>query len=230
MIIFFSAIIKIGESMKSFYKKYCDNEIKFDKLTMLGIISLIIVIAGVFGFVYEIIFYYFNSGMKEIYYRGGNFLPWINIYAYGALSVYFITRKFKKTKKNAILIFLISVIVTGILEYIGGWGLYTFGNGFRCWDYNTEILNFGNINGFVCLRSVVFFGLSCLLLVYGIVPLCFYIASKMNKKSFLILSFSICMIFLLDEVYNLIIARLLDLPRASDIYKQLGFKYVNFKK
>ena len=59
------------------------------------------------------------------------------------------------------------------------------------------------------------------------IPFCFYLASKLNKKTFLILSFTICFIFLFDEVYNLIIARILDLPRASDLYKQIGFKYMN---
>ena len=215
--------------MKEFYKKYTNNEIKFDMITLLGVLALIIVISGVFGFIYEFIFYYFNSGMKTFYYRGGNFLPWINIYAIGALIVYFITRKMKKTKKNALKFFIISVLATGILEYIAGYLMYELGNGFRCWDYNSEILNFGNIGGFVCLRSVLFFGISCLMLIYLIIPMCYYIATKMKKKNFLILSFTICGIFLLDEVYNLVIARIIDLPRASDIYKEIGFKYMNFK-
>ena len=120
------------------------------------------------------------------------------------------------------------MISTGILEYIAGWGMFHFGNGFRCWDYNNEILNFGNINGFVCLRSVLIFGISSLLLIYVIVPFCFYLAKKMNRKKFLILSYSLCAIFLFDEFYNLIFARLLSLPRASDIYKSLGFSYMNF--
>ena len=106
--------------------------------------------------------------------------------------------------------------------------MYTYFNGFRCWDYNTEILNFGNIGGFICLRSVLFFGLSSLVLIYIIVPICFTIALKMNRKTFLILSVGLCSIFLMDELYNLIIARLLDLSRASDIYKQLGFNYMKF--
>ena len=216
--------------MKEFYKKYINNEIKFDMKTMLGIISLIIVISGIFGFIYEFIFYYFNSGMKTFYYRGGNFLPWINIYATGSLIVYFLTKKIKKTKKNAFKIFVMSMVATGILEYISGWGLYTFCNGFRCWDYNTEILNFGNIDGFICLRSVLFFGLSCLLLVYGIIPICYYLATKIDKKTFLIISFTICGIILIDEFYNLFIAKVLSLPRASDIYKEIGFKYMEFKK
>ena len=66
-------------SMKESYKDYIDEEHSFDKFTMLGIFGLIIVMSGVFGFVYESIFYYFNSGMTQVYWRGANFLPWINI-------------------------------------------------------------------------------------------------------------------------------------------------------
>lgn len=104
-----------------------------------------------------------------------------------------------------------------------------FNNGIKCWDYNSEILNFGNIDGYVCLRSVLFFGISSLLLIYIIVPFLFYLAKKMKKKTFLTLSYTLCFIFLFDEFYNLLFARMLSLPRASTIYKKLGFKYLYFK-
>ena len=126
-------------------------------------------------------------------------------------------------------VFIYSTVICGLLEFFAGWAIYHFCGGFRCWDYNTEILNFGNIGGFVCLRSVLFFGISSLLLIYVIVPLCYYLAKKMNKKIFLIISISLCSIILLDEIYNLLIARAFDLPRASDIYKRLGISYMNFK-
>ena len=212
--------------MKQFYSKYMNNEIKFDKYTVLGVLFLVAVISGIFGFVYEVIFYYFNFGMKDIYMRGSNFLPFINIYATGSIIIYILT---KKLKKNPFLIFLISVIATGILEFISGYVMYEFFNGFRCWDYNTEILNFGNIGGYVCLRSVLFFGISSLLLMYVIVPMCYYLATILNKKTFIIISYSIFALFLIDDLYNLLIARIFDLKRASDIYKSLGFKYVKFK-
>lgn len=211
--------------MKEKYLRYIHNDIKFDKMTFIGIICLIIVIAGVFGFVYEFFFYYLNSGMKTFYYRGGNFLPWINIYATGSLMIFFITYR---RRKNPLKVFLLSMVICGVLEYIAGWGLYHFGNGFRCWDYNTEILNFGNIGGYICLRSVLFFGLSSLLLIYAIVPFCFIVAKKMNKRAFLIISITLCSIIMADELYNLSIAKIFDLPRASDIYKQLGFNYMKF--
>ena len=209
--------------MKRLYKKYLEEDHNFDKSTLLGIICLIIVISGVFGFLYEFVFYYFNSGMTEFYWRGSNFLPWINIYAIGAVFIFFLLYK---KRKHPLLVFFASMLITGILEYIGGWMLYEFQDGLRCWDYNSEILNFGNINGFVCLRSVLFFGFSSLLLIYLIVPLCFYLAEKMNKKIFLIITIGLCSIFLFDELYNLIFARILSLPRASDIYKSLGFHYI----
>lgn len=212
--------------MKEKLKNYIENDHNFDKLTMLGIFSLIIVITGVFGFVYEFIFYYFNSGMKEFFWRGGNFLPWINIYATGSIMIYMLSYRYRK---KPLKVFLIAFISTGILELISGYAMYVINDGVRCWDYNNEILNFGNIGGFVCLRSVLFFGISALLLMYIIVPLCFSLAKKMGKKVFLTISFTLCSIVLIDEFYNLIFARLFNLKRASTIYKKLGFHYVYFK-
>ena len=213
--------------MKEFYNKYLNEKIKFDKLTIIAITCLIIVISGVFGFVYEFIFYFFNGGMKEFYYRGGNFFPWINIYAIGSILIILLTFKdrFKPIK-----VFLKSTIICGILEFIAGYIIYNYFGHFRCWDYNTEILNFGNIGGFICLRSVLFFGVSSLLLIYGILPMVIYLSRKINKKVFIIISVSLCALIMLDEVYNLVIARVINTPRASDVYKEIGFKYVEFKK
>ena len=205
------------------YKDYLEKNHSFDKKTMLGIFCMIIVIGGVFGFLYEYFFYFFNGGMKEFYYRGGNFLPWINIYATGSVMIYILSYKYRK---NPLKVFLISVISTGLLEYFSGLGIYIIGDGLRYWDYNTEILNFGNINGFICLRSVMFFGLSALLLMYAIVPFCFNVASKSNKKVFLIVTISICSIFLADEFYNLIFTRIFNLPNAIKIYKSIGIHYM----
>ena len=211
--------------MKEVYNKYLNNKLKLNKEQLVGIICLIIVISGTFGWIYEFIFYYFNGGCKEFYMQGGNFLPWINIYAIGSIMIILLTRK---VKRNPILVFLIAVLSTGLLEYFSGLAIYKLCDGLRLWDYNTEILNYGNIGGFVCLRSVLFFGISALLLIYLIVPFCIYLSKKINKKAFLIISIGLCSIVLFDELYNLIFARILNLPRASTIYKMLGFKYVKF--
>ena len=188
----------------------------------ISIILLLIVISGIFGFLYEFIFYYFNSGMKEFYYCGGNFLPWINIYAYGAIIIYFLTYKYKKSKLS---VFIISLLSSGLLELLSGFLIYIIGDGKRYWDYNNEILNFGNIYGFVCLRSVLFFGISGLLLVYVIIPFIKKLINKYKNKMFVI-SIILSFIFLLDEIYNLVISKIFNLPDAISIYKSIGIPFM----
>ena len=210
--------------MRSKYLKYLNEDIKFDKETMIGIFCLLVVITGMFGFLYEFIFYYFNGGMKTFYWRGGNFLPWINIYATGSIMIYLLTYK---DRKKPLKVFLVSVITTGILEYFSGLGMDKIA-GKRCWDYSREILGALNINGYVCLRSVLVFGVFSLLLIYIVLPLIFYIAKKSNKKVFVTISIILCSIIMIDEFYNLLIARIFHLPRAYNVYSKLGVPYVKF--
>ena len=128
------------------------------------------------------------------------------------------------------LVFLISMISTGILEFFSGYVLYGKLGWTKCWDYNSEILNFGNIGGYVCLRSVLVFGLCGLLLIYIMLPLLVKISKKFkSSRKFMTISLIICSIFLIDEVYNLIFSRLFGFYGATNFYKSLGFKYIYFK-
>ncbi len=200
-------------------KEFINNEHKFD----IGIISLIIVLSGIFGFIYEFIFYFLNSGMRTFYYRGGNFLPWINIYAIGSLLIYLIAYRHRKSPLK---VFLLSTIICGVLEYIAGFLIFHLRDGARYWDYNTEILNFGNIGGFVCLRSVLWFGLSSFILMYILNPIGIYLSLKTNRKVIIILSIFIITIIFLDQIYNLILVDIFNLKNAIQIYKTYGIKYM----
>ena len=212
--------------MIELFNKYINDKIKFENWQIIGILFLIIVLSGIFGWMYEFIFYYFNGGMKVWYMQGGNFLPWINIYAVGAILIILFTYIIKK---NPFLVFTIAIILTGLLEYFSGLFIFKLCNGLRVWDYNQEILNYGNIDGFVCFRSVLFFGLSSLILMSVMLPLCIYLSKRMNKKTFLIISIILFSVVMFDEIYNLVIARVLNTARASKIYQKIGFKYVKFK-
>ena len=190
-----------------------------------GIILLTWVFAGFFGWVYEFIFYYYDGGTGEFYMQGGNLLPWINIYAVGAILIMVLVQLLK-LKKHPWLVFLVSVVATGLLEFVSGWLVYVIGNGTRYWDYNTEILNFGNIGGFVCLRSVLIFGVSALMLVYLVVPFFVKLAKKMSKRAFLILAISLFSIVMVDEIYNLLASKVFGWPDAMELYKSMGWKYL----
>lgn len=194
-----------------------------ERYQKIGILLLVVVISGFFGWVYEFIFYFFDGGTGEFYMQGGNFLPWINIYAIGALLILATTWKLRKYPWA---VFLISVVTTGALEFVAGWLVYAVGGGTRYWDYDVEILNFGNIGGFVCLRSVLFFGVSALILVYAIMPFCIWLAKRMPKRGFLILTITLFSFVMVDEIYNLLASKVFGWPDAMEFYKSMGWKYL----
>ena len=196
------------------------------KKQLISLFCVVSVLSGIIGWIYEVIFYYFNGGMNDIYMRGGNFLPFINIYIYGSLLIIFLTHK---ELKHPLRVFLICVLATGLLEYLTGYILYGVLGWDKGWDYNQEILNFGNINGYVCLRSVLVFGLLGLSLMYVLLPLVIKLVKSKYSNIIYILSIIIFSIFLFDEIYNLIIAKVFNLPDAIQVYKGLGLKYLSFK-
>ena len=87
------------------------------------LILMIVVFSAIFGFIYETIFYRFDLGY--FIKRGYGIGPWLPIYAIGGLLVTLSTYKFKE---KPIIIFLISSIVCGVLEFITGFMLYEFLN------------------------------------------------------------------------------------------------------
>ena len=217
--------LKKKMTFREVLREYMAGRIKLEKYQQVGIILLVWVFAGFFGWVYEFIFYYFDGGTGEFYMQGGNFLPWINIYAIGAIVILFLLQ-FLKIKKYPWLVFLVSLVVTGIVEFLAGWLVYVIGNGTRYWDYNIEIWNFGNIEGFVCLRSVLVFGFSALMLVYLIVPFFIMLAKRMSRRAFLILAISLFSVVMLDEIYNLLASKFFGWPDAMEIYRSSGLKYL----
>ena len=162
------------------------------------LLMLIFAFGGIFGFIYEEIFYRFDLG--EWVKRGTTFGPWIPIYGFGALIILGLTFKFRK---KPLVVFLFATIASGVLELVTGWVVLTVW-GIRLWDYNEEILNFGNIGGFVCVRSVLFFGAAGVFLRFLVVPVFEKIEKKMSRKAWLLLCYIPAGLFALDIVISLI--------------------------
>lgn len=199
-----------------------NKEIKLKTWQKVGILLLIVVIAGFVGWVYEFFVALVEHG--EVYMKGGNLLPWINIYAIGAVLIIPATYKIRRYPWA---VFLVAALVTGLVELIGGWLVFTIGNGTRYWNYDHGLWAVGNINGFVCLLSVTFFGIGALALMYLVLPFCIFLAQKWSKKAFLAVAISLFAVVMLDEVANLTLKNL-DQPTAVDFYKSLGMKYEEF--
>lgn len=171
------------------------NELKLSE--KIKFLILLFTVGGIFGFIYETIFYYIDLGY--LVKRGSTFGPWIPIYGFGALLITLFTYKFKD---HPLKVFLVTCLVTGLLELGTGYVLNTFFD-IRLWDYNVEIWNFGNIGGYVCLRSILFFGISGLFLVYFLIPLFTKIKTKCNEKVFSLISIIPGVLFFSDFVAHI---------------------------
>ena len=116
--------------------------------------------------------------------------PWLPIYGVGAVFLSML----KPLKKNPIFLFILSIIITGLLEYIVGYISVNIFNQ-RLWDYTGLFLN---INGLVCLRSVLTFAVGSLILNYLLLPLIDkYYNKKYYKYTYIIIS-----IFIIDIIVS----------------------------
>ena len=177
-----------------------NKEYELDKWTKIMIILLIFSFGGIFGFIYETFFYRIDLGYFVK--RGTTFGPWIPIYGFGGVFITILTYKFRK---KPIVVFLLSCIISGILEFTVGYLLFNL-KGIRLWDYNEEIWNFGNIGGYICFRSIMFFGLSGLFLIYFVIPIFKNWASRCKKSIFSLIALIPGILFAADIIIsNLVI-------------------------
>lgn len=180
--------------------------------TLLGTFA----ISGIFGFVYETLFYLLNDGY--ISRRGDSFGPWIGLYGFGALLILLLCWRLRQKPLH---VFLVSALSTGLLELVIGWILLEVFH-MRAWDYNVEKWNWGNIGGFVCFRSVAFFALSGLLLIYLIVPLLIRLSQKMKPGIFFAIFGTIGILFAIDLLYNMVCVNIFKLPGALEFWYNSG--------
>ncbi len=168
------------------------GEENLSKQTMINLLIIILLVSGIFGFLYEEIFYFIDLGY--LVKRGSTYGPWIPIYAFGGLIVTLLAYRYHE---KPLFILILSILTTTIIEYATGYILDHYFHT-RLWDYNQEIWNYGNINGYICLRSITFFGISCLFLIYGIIPFILKWIKKQNEKNLTILCYTGLTLFLLD--------------------------------
>ena len=154
---------------------------------------LIFMVGAVVGYIYEVIFYLIQD--HQLINRGVLYGPYLPIYGAGAVFIYFL----KPLKKHPILLFISSMLITGILEYIIG--LYCLKiNNIRLWEYTGLFMN---IQGLLCLRSVITFAIGGLILIYIVDPLLEKIVLKMKQNTKLAICSTFILIFITDIILSI---------------------------
>lgn len=203
------------------FQKYLNGEIKLETYQKIGVVFLVVVISGFVGWVWEFLLQEISGGFKHLYIKGGNLLPWINIYAYGALVAIPVTYKIRKYPWA---VFVVAGLAMGMVELIGGWLAYILYDGARYWDYSDKWWGVGNIDGFVCPVSAMIFGVGALLLVYVLLPFCVRVAERMSKRAFLTLTITLFAAVMVDDITNLTLKNL-GLPTAQNFYECLRWRF-----
>ena len=192
---------EIALLQKLWYNETVEKSIaaeKEQKTDSLCYLFLIFLTGCLVGWIYEEIFYWVTEGMLRN--RGILYGPWLPIYGVGALSIY----AMKPVKNQPVLLFLLCAAVSGIVEYIIGYaGLHFFG--LRLWDYRGLLLN---IDGIICLRSVLSFALMGLIFHYRLEPAAERLVKKLNPGTV----HSVCLLLLLLFLADCILSALFRTP------------------
>ncbi len=154
---------------------------------------MLFIIYGFCGWIVEVLYVKHQSG--NWYNRGFLTMPFLPIYAVGAIVITVTLRDLP----NSFLVYSLGVIVTSALEYITSLIMEKLFHT-RWWDYSKKRFN---LNGRICLKNSLLFGILCLIVIYGINPLIIERISLIDEtlKNLIIDIFAA--IFLVDLTYTL---------------------------
>lgn len=120
--------------------------------------------------------------------------PYCPIYGFGAIAViYFLT---DIAEKNKMVLFLGSMFIATIIEYIAGFLLEKIFHE-RWWDYSDRRLNIG---GYVCLEFSVIWGMFCFLLYEAVHPMIRKMVSLIPERVSLYLGIGLVIIMTIDLI------------------------------
>ena len=179
--------------IKNKYVKSRINNLNYEREYSKLHYVLFFFIVSFIGWMWEVLlhFYYDNTFVNR-----GTFLgPWLPIYGCGGLLILILLKRFRK---KPIVLFLISFVLCGIVEYFTALYLETVKH-LKYWDYTGYFLN---INGRVCFAGLLLFALGGLIFVYFLAPLFDNALNKVKEKTKKIICIILLSLFVLDFIYS----------------------------
>ena len=140
---------------------------------------------------------------KKFINRGFLLGPLCPIYGFGGLAITFLLNDLKE---HYFIVFCMSIFICGIFEYLVSYLMEKIFHA-RWWDYSDRV---GNINGRVCLRNLLFFGLFCCLMLYVFNPLFLNLISYIPRWLQLTLSIVLVVIASLDIIFSATVIKKLE--------------------
>ena len=149
------------------------------------------IIGSIAGFIYEVTIVFFQKGHFELR-QGLIYGPFIPVYGIGTMIYYIVLSKIKT--KNKVLIFLITMLLGGITEYVCSF-IQEKAFGTVSWDYS--YLPF-NINGRTSLLHCIYWGIGGVLYITFVEPWINNISKKINIKFINLITIIISIFIIFD--------------------------------
>lgn len=130
---------------------------------------------------------------KKFINRGFLIGPYCPIYGWGALMM---TLLLKKYLNDIFTLFIMNILICSILEYFTSYFLEVIFKA-RWWDYSNKKFN---INGRICLETMIPFGLFGLLVMYVINPIIFNILNMIPISIIYFISIVLFLLLLIDTI------------------------------
>ena len=135
---------------------------------------------------------------KKLVNRGFLIGPYCPIYGCGGILITLLLNRFIE---NPILLFFMAILVCGILEYLTSFFMEKIFH-FRWWDYSNKKIN---INGRVCLDTIIPFGLLGVLITYVTNPFFLnHILYNLSETQLNVAFYVLACIFVIDNIISFI--------------------------
>ena len=160
--------------------------------------------------------------------RGFLIGPYCPIYGCGALLITIFLTRFEN---YPFALFCVAIVVCAVLEYATSYIMEKIFHA-RWWDYSE---NKFNINGRICLETIIPFGLLGLLLIYVVNPFIFNILTQAQENFINIIAIIIAVIFAIDNIISFkvilnvrLTSRKLDKENPKDNTEEMSKKVIEF--
>ena len=157
---------------------------------------LLFMIYSVAGWLLEVTCKYIDY--KKFINRGFLIGPYCPIYGFGAVLITFLLYRYEE---DPIVLFFMTILTCGALEYITSWAMEKIFKA-RWWDYSKRKFN---LDGRICLGTLVPFGVFGLILTYITNPFLINCLDNVNIITLNIIAVVLFIMYIVDNVISTII-------------------------
>lgn len=153
---------------------------------------------------------------KRFINRGFLIGPICPIYGHGVLAIILLIGR---DTSDILAVFLKAILICSVLEYFTSYFMEKLFKA-RWWDYSNRKYN---INGRICLETMVPFGLLGCGVVYFLHPIVVEIVDLLNPTLMMVLAIILCIVYVIDNIVSLSV-----MERIKDVIKKQNFDNTEF--